>query len=165
MKWLAADPHQAERLCNLARAGWGLADEVVREVIVERRQRRQPLLASLEAYEIGAIQGDGYFQSRRGGREKGNDILRDRAIVGLVWEVCQTYGLNPTRNPASKRPSGCSIAAKALEAEGESGNITEAAVAKIWSTYSWVFWVLAALNNVLRQEVRKGVCSEPKAKR
>jgi hypothetical protein len=139
MKWGATDPHQAEHICNLARAGWGLADEAVREVIVEHRQGRQPLLTSLEAYDIGVVQGAGYPRNRRGGREKGNDILRDLAIVSLVYSVCRMFGLSPTRNTASKRLSGCSIVAKALEAEGESGNISEAAVAKIWSTYSWIF--------------------------
>ena len=49
-------PERASYVCGLARAGWTVADEVLREIIVEHKERDEKLLTSLRAYDIEITQ-------------------------------------------------------------------------------------------------------------
>ena len=135
LKALAADPQRASFVCGLARDGLCVADEALREIIVEHKERDEELLTSLRAYDIEITQGVG---RRRGGRDTTEVVLRNLAIVCVIADICHAFGLPPTRSRASLRHglSGCYIAARALEEEREA--ISESAVVRAWTRYSFL---------------------------
>jgi hypothetical protein len=59
------------------------------------------------------------------------------AVLCVIVDICDAFGLPPTRSRTSKpgreRLSGCHIAALALAAEHEA--ISESAVVKVWTRY------------------------------
>jgi hypothetical protein len=134
LKALAVIPERASFVCGLARDGVSVADEALREIIVERKERDEKLLTSLRAYDIEITQAG--CRRRDGGWDTTEVVLRSLAIVMVVAEACRASGLNPTRSRASQRHrlSGCSIAARALKEEHEA--ISESAVVKAWTRYS-----------------------------
>ena len=66
----ALNPQKASYVCRLARAGWTVADEALREIIVEHKEHDEKLLTSLRAYDIeitrtaGRPSGGGWTQAR-----------------------------------------------------------------------------------------------------
>ena len=135
LKALAADPQRASFVCGLARDGLCVADEALREIIVEHKERDQKLSTSLCAYDIEITQG---MRRRQGGRDTTEVVLRNLAILCVVADVCHAFALPPTRSRASQRHglSGCYIAARALSEEREA--ISESAVVKAWTRYSFL---------------------------
>jgi hypothetical protein len=123
-------------LClRLARDGLSVADEALREIIVEHKERDEKLLTSLRAYDIEIMQTR---RRRRGGWDTTEVVLRNLAILCVIADACQAFGLPPTRSRASRRHgvSGCYIAARALEEERQA--ISESAVVKAWTQYSFL---------------------------
>jgi hypothetical protein len=135
LKALAVIPQRASFVCGLARDGVSVADEALREIIVEHKERDEKLLTSLRAYAIEVMQA---ARRRQGGWDTTEVVLRNLAIVMVVAEACRASGLNPTRSRASQRDrlSGCFIAARALKEEHEA--ISESAVVKAWTRYSFL---------------------------
>jgi hypothetical protein len=135
LKALAANPQRASFVCGLARNGLSIAAEALREIIVEHKERDEKLFTSLRAYDIEITQAG---LRRRGGRDTTEAVLRDLAIVCVIADVRHEFGLPPTRSRASKRHglSGCYIAARALKEEREA--ISESAVVKAWTRYSFL---------------------------
>lgn len=135
LKALAVTPHRVSFVCGLARDGVSVADEALREIIVEHKERDEKLLTSLRAYDIEITQGQ---RRRRGGWDTTEVILRNLAIVCIVADVCHAFGLPPTRSRASRRHglSGCYIVARVLDEEREA--ISESAVVKAWTRYNFV---------------------------
>jgi hypothetical protein len=135
LKALAVIPQRASFVCGLARDGVSVADEALREIIVEHKERDQKLSTSLRAYDIEITQG---MRRRQGGRDTTEVVLRNLAIVSVVAYVCEAFGLPPTRSRASQRHglSGCYIAARALEQEREA--ISESAIVKAWTRYGFL---------------------------
>ena len=129
----ALNPQKASYVCRLARAGWTVADEALREIIVEHKEHDEKLLTSLRAYDIEITRTAG--RPSGGGWDPSEMVLHDLAIASVVAEVRRVFGLPPTRSRASRRHrlSGCYIAARALEEEGEA--ISESAVVKAWTRY------------------------------
>jgi len=130
LKTVAMDPNHTSYICNLAREdGWGLADEALRELFVEREQRGQDLPMAVRQYCVEIVQTAG--RPRRGGWDK--SFLRNIAICSVIDGVCEEFSLQPTRSRTSWREglSGCRIVAKALAAEGLA--MSEAAVVTIWT--------------------------------
>ena len=129
LKALAVIPERASFVCGLARDGDAVADEALREIIVDYKERDEKLHTSLRAYDIEITQAG----RRRGGWDTTELVLRDLAIVCVVAEVCRAFNLPPTRSRASRRHrlSGCYIAARALTEEREA--ISESAVVKAWT--------------------------------
>jgi hypothetical protein len=66
---------------------------------------------------------------RRGRRTVGEFAPRDYLIVKAIKQITR-QGFKPTRNPASKRPCGCSIVAAALARVGV--HMSESAITTIW---------------------------------
>jgi hypothetical protein len=135
LKALAANPQRASFVCGLARDGLSVADEALREIIVEHKERDEKLLTSLRAYDIEIMQAR---RRRRGGWDTTEVVLRNLAIVCVIADICHAFGLPPTRSRASRRHglSGCYIAARALEEEREA--ISESAVVTAWTRYSFL---------------------------
>jgi hypothetical protein len=135
LKALALIPQRASFVCGLARDGVSVADEALREIIVEHKERDQKLSTSLRAYDIEVTQGVG---RRRGGRDTTEVVLRNLAIVSVVADVCRAFGLPPTRSRTSRHDglSGCYIASRALKEEREA--ISEASVARTWTRYGFL---------------------------
>jgi hypothetical protein len=133
----ALNPQKASYVCRLARAGWTVAAEAFREIIVEHKERDEKLLTSLRAYDIEITRTSG--RPRQGGWDPSEMVLHDLAIAMVVAEGRRAFGLPPTRSRASRRHrlSGCYIAARALEEEGEA--ISESAVVKAWTQSSYIF--------------------------
>jgi hypothetical protein len=131
----ALKPQRASYVCGLARAGWTVADEALREIIVEHKERGEKLLTSLSAYDIEITQSAG--SPRRGGWTA-EVVLRDLAILCVVADSCHAFDLHPTRSrsPESHGLSGCSIAAAALYQENVA--VSEPAVVKVWTRSSFL---------------------------
>ena len=135
LKALAVIPQRASYVCELARDGHSVADEALREIIVDHKERDEKLLTALRAYDIELTQAR---RRRRGGWDPTEVILRNLAILMVVADVCRAFRLPPTRSQASRRHclSGCYIAAQALEEEREA--ISESAVVKAWTRYGFI---------------------------
>jgi hypothetical protein len=137
-EWIAraaADPDGLIDVCNYARGGWGLAHEVLCDLIIQYRHQRINLPIPLEAYDneiVRASRDPGYHYRRTRGQQKSDLFLRDIGVVYLVVDVCWKFNLRPTRNPGSqgKWPSGCSVVALAMTEEGL--GIDEDTVVAIW---------------------------------
>jgi hypothetical protein len=135
LKTSAVNPQLASFVCGLARDGLSVADEALREIIVKHKERDEKLLTSLRAYDIEIMQTR---RRRRGGWDTTEVVLRNLAILCVIADACQAFDLPPTRSRASRRHgvSGCYIAARALEEEREA--ISESAVVKAWTQYSFL---------------------------
>jgi hypothetical protein len=129
----AGDPQRASYVCRLARDGLSVADEALREIIVEHKERDEKLFTSLRAYDIEIMRTG---RRPRGGWDASELVLRDLSIVQIVRAVCDAFDLPPTRSRASRRDnllSGCYITSCALREEGEA--ISESAVVKAWTRH------------------------------
>ena len=135
LKALAVIPQRAAFVCGLARDGVSVADEALREIIIEHKERDEKLLLSLRAYDIEIMQAG---RRRRGGWDTTEVVLRNLAIASVIAYVRPAFGLPPTRSRASRRHglSGCYIASRALQEEHEA--ISESAVVKAWTRYSFL---------------------------
>jgi hypothetical protein len=118
---------------EFARAGWTLAYEALRELILEYLDRREPLPTYLAAFAMAVAAGDRF--RRMPARRKSDNIMRDLIITFVVRFVSERFALRPTRNPAAhRRPSACSIVTDALRLEGVLA-IAESGVNKIWERH------------------------------
>ena len=135
LKALAVIPERASFVCGLARDGVSVADEALREIIIEHKERDEKLLVSLRAYDIEIMKT---ARRRRGGWDTTEVVLRNLAIASVIADVCRAFGLPPTRSRAARRHglSGCYIAARALEEEREA--ISESAIVKAWTRYTFL---------------------------
>jgi hypothetical protein len=120
-------------VAKLGSAGWDVADDALRELIIEHHHRSEPMPPPLTTYSMEIAARRDY--RRPHGPKKTDTLLRDIALTALVGDVCMKFGLRPTRLTASKkdRPSGCSILAQALKAESMA--MSESAVVSIWNRY------------------------------
>jgi len=115
-------PGNMMKIADFARAGWDIADEALRDLILDFVQRGEPLPTYLAAYNMEVVRGG--FR-RRSGPKKADRLFRDIALMMVVENVGRRFGLRPTRNRASKRPSACSIVAQAM-------GLSEEAIVAIW---------------------------------
>ena len=113
-------------LADYARAGWGLADETLRDLIMEHQNNHIEMPTILTNYNIDIVRG--LLPSKIPGQDKADNFLRDLAICVVVSKTVETSRLRPTRAPYSSRPSGCSIVAQVLE-------MSEQAIVTIWNRY------------------------------
>ncbi len=115
-------PVNMMEIADYARGGWDIADETLRELIIEFQDRREPLPTYLASYSMDVMRGG--FRNAPGPK-KADHLFRDIVLMMVVESVGKKFGLNPTRNRASKRPSACSIVASAV-------GLSEAAIVAIW---------------------------------
>jgi hypothetical protein len=124
-------------VCNAARGGSDLADEALRELIIEFENNRKDKPTALAEYTM-EIARAGIKPSRRRGPKRSNYYLRDIAVGGVVLQVQLKFGLDPYRNEASPRQSACSIVARAMREERLKGKWAESAVVAIFKKYSGI---------------------------
>jgi hypothetical protein len=125
MKALAlAHPLHLMEIADYARAGWTLADEALRELIVEFLDRGESMPTYLAAYNMELARGNIRHPP---GPRKEDRFLRDLALVVVMEIVAGRFGLNPTRS-SSRRPSAASVVAKAAQ-------MSESAVVTLWRRY------------------------------
>jgi hypothetical protein len=116
-------------IADCAREGSSIAEEALRELILEATDRGESLPIYLRAVSMDFIRG-----GRRGlpGRKPADTYLRDIAIAVIVAEIVQRFNLRPTGRSARTR-SVCFIVAKALaEAKMQKGY---KAVERAWIRY------------------------------
>jgi hypothetical protein len=138
LRTMAKHPHGLMDITNLGRIGWGLAHEVVCELIVEHQHNNRDMPPPLATYnmELARAAGDPQRRYRRmRGREKADLLLRDIAIIFCVGDVCWKFDIPPTRQAASKRErlSGCKVVAQAMAEEGLA--LSESDIVSIWTRY------------------------------
>jgi hypothetical protein len=112
---------------NLARAGYYLWDEVLRELILEYQNRNEEMPTYLLSYAMDLTRG--FRPSRKSGRHP--NIMRDLIICMIVRMVVDRFSLRPTRNRTSSRPCACSVVAAALDSENMAMSVED--VMKIWN--------------------------------
>jgi hypothetical protein len=132
--WAMESPINRMNAVEFARAGWALADEALRELILEYLDRREPLPTYLAAFAMEVAAGVRF--RRMPARRKSDNVLRDIIITFIVCFVSERFALRPTRNrEAHRRPSACSIVTDALRLEGVLV-IAESGINKIWERHS-----------------------------
>jgi hypothetical protein len=126
-RWAMFRRTNMEILMKLAQGGDGLADQALRELIMEHVDRQMPLPDLLAIYNIHLLAKTNVRKTR--GPKKESNAIRDRALFGLIVEIAERFGLQPTRNMGSqKSDSACSIVAAAF-------GLSEGAVLTIWNTW------------------------------
>jgi hypothetical protein len=105
------------QVIEAARAGHEDADLALRQLIIEKLDRHEDLPVSLASYNQEALfRGPTIYPA---GRNIADTWTRDIGIAVLVaLAIAHWPPLRPTRNRASKRPSGCSLVTAALNMRG-----------------------------------------------
>lgn len=144
--WAMRDAEHLMDAVGFARAGYELWEDALRLLILDYQNRGAKMPTYLEAFAMELTRGLRY--ARQPGRGRANDMLRDLAIGTIVAMVAERFNLRPRRNPASRRPSACSIVAAALVLEGMA--TSEDNVDHLWKTMpiqyknkSWSQWLSA----------------------
>ena len=135
----AANVHRLRHVIECAQGGWRLAHEALYELAEEYEARDEKPPSRLRLYILDAA---GPIRSRQRGRPRGGgDLsLRDMTIVCVVAVVCQRFNLKATHNPASKRPSGCRVVARALYAEHLA--LSESSIETLWARWGLMAYSL-----------------------
>ena len=117
-----------------ARTGWRLADQALRELIVEFKDRGEPLPTYLESDAMDLAAGN--HPRFLPGRDGADAYIRDIAITTIIGQLVTRHNLKATgRNRRNK--SACEIVAEAL---GETSmTMSYDAVARIWK--KWGRWL------------------------
>jgi hypothetical protein len=126
-------PRNMLDLIETANAGWDEARFALVDLILEFTNRGEPLPAFLSTYNAHMVTGRVPPSPR--GQKKSTNIVADIAIMVLIMELVERFGLKVRRNEASEHPSACSIVATALSEAGLDRG-TEEAIRKIWRRYS-----------------------------
>lgn len=128
-RFITIQPANLMTVVEFAKGGWGLADEVLREVILEHLNSGVAMPTYLAAYNMDIAAGN--LPQKRPARQRENNFLRDCRIAIAILLVMEKCNMRSTRNPTTqKRPSACSVVTEVLNARGI--NVTEAAVVAIW---------------------------------
>src|SRR5262249_17858506 len=144
--FLALQAQTIETVVDDGCKGWDLAQEALRELILEFKHRKQPLPPALDGYDFSLTAQT--IRAPLSGPKPYKTFFRDIGISIVVGEVSQQFGLKPHRNVskhAAPRPSACSIVATAwtefrlsletAERETAQRPPTERAIQKIWQKY------------------------------
>jgi hypothetical protein len=122
-----SETKQMMLIVSEARAGSGLAQDAMQELLLELHNRGIQPPTYLAAYAMELIK-DGP-SPRKTGPNEADRFVRNVAIIAVVRDVAQKFGLYWTRNPASlSRPCACWIVAEAL-------GMSESAVVAICQDY------------------------------
>jgi hypothetical protein len=137
LKCMALDAQRVEAIVDYGRAGWDLAQEALRQVIMEFKHRRQEMPPALAGYDYSKDAGS--VRAPISGPKPYNRLFRNIGICILVAEVGQKFGLKPYRNRAGPRLTGCSVVAAAISAE-------DLAVEKIWQEFGRLIRPIYSIN-------------------
>jgi hypothetical protein len=133
-QWALFHPLNMAQACAWARAGWDDADRAMREMIAEFAERQEQMPVALRAYSIELILPNRPMPATPRGRKKASQVLQDIAIVWMIIELVEQFGLKPTRRQ-TRQPSACAVVAEAL-AEAGIHRGGERAVEKVWQRNS-----------------------------
>jgi hypothetical protein len=127
-EWMLRDVINLMDAVALARAGFELWEETLGETILEFENRGEKMPTYLAAFDMELKHG--IQHSRKAGRPRADDMVRDLIIGIVVGMVAERFPLRPMRNHVSRRISACSIVAAALAHEGMA--MSEANVNQLW---------------------------------
>lgn len=122
--------HRPEHMIEMverARQGLSVADEALRQLILEYQDRNEKMPTYLASYAMDIVAG--FKPRRRPAQRRETHFFRDIRIAVFVLLVSERFNLRPTRSPTSSRESGCSIVATVI-------GMNEAAVVSIWTRIS-----------------------------
>jgi hypothetical protein len=161
MKQFANDPSpfNLSTLKQYARSGSTDAQEVLKAMALEELARDSRVRPQLADY---LIDEENLLMSRRRGRQKATNFLRDCCFVAVIAETSFWFKLKPTRNRAArsptKRPSGCAVVADAiaLELTEAASKTSERALEQIWARLGpWYFQQASSPPGVLNLSARR----------
>ncbi|PBB21147.1 hypothetical protein [Mesorhizobium sp. WSM4313] len=116
-------------IVDLARAGWGVADEALRSLMLEYQNRGEVMPTYLAAYSMEIISGR---IPKIRGKQKADYFLRDMAVLCTIIMVMEKFELAATSRDG-KNICACLVVADAMAAENQA--IGYKAVAEIWRKY------------------------------
>jgi hypothetical protein len=122
------DPRSEMMLVAMARGGDPDADQIVRDMALERRSRGEFIAPWLEAYIWDGQEG--FLQ--RPARKQKNFVVRDLCIAMTVAALKDKFGIDPTGRSHHQR-CGCEIVGSALGAARMRRG--KDAVVTIWKRY------------------------------
>jgi hypothetical protein len=109
-------PNDMLRAIATARAGNGDAQDAMRELADEYLYRGEKLPVPLANFQMELNAG---LLQRLPARKKSSNYLRNMAFAVIIAELCDKFGLKPTRNRQSRSPSrrqsGCATLTEALK--------------------------------------------------
>jgi hypothetical protein len=108
------DPKPADVLIEAAEQGDPIAKNAVHTAIMWYVAHGDPVPDRLRDYLAEILLVRDYGPRKKAGHQ---NYLRDQLIRNAVKAVCD-HGFNPTRNPASEDPCGCSIVRDVLAESG-----------------------------------------------
>ncbi len=114
---------------DVARAGWGIADEALREVILDHLNRGEQMPAYLAAYSMEVV---GKRTPRQRGKQKADYLLRDLTMLVAIILVAEEFDLKPTSRDG-RNSCACSVVADASSKAGRTMGYKN--VAEIWRKY------------------------------
>jgi hypothetical protein len=107
-------PTQMMQLCDHACAGWGLAQDVLSDLIIAFEYHNQEKPTPLKNYTMRIAQGP---LPRLSGPKATDHFLRNMVIIMIIVKIKEKFGLKETGSSA-RHASICSIVARALYEEG-----------------------------------------------
>lgn len=131
-RWAQYHVLNMSEACSMARAGWDVADQAMKELAAEYMNRGDRMPAPLAAYSIEFLSR--LPPHRPKGQKKTAHVMQDLFIALMVGELVGYHGLKPTRWRQNSRPSACSVVAQALRERGIRV-LTEKGVEKVWNQY------------------------------
>ncbi|MFM9858189.1 hypothetical protein RUR49_06840 [Pseudoxanthobacter sp. M-2] len=109
-----------------ARGGWSVADEALREMILEDINSGRPLPTYLAAYNMEIVGGR---IPMRQGKQKADYFLRDIAVMVAIILVIERFNLPPYSRDG-RNPCACAVVSDALFNLGMGRGYK--AIAEIW---------------------------------
>lgn len=125
-EWALRNARNLMDAVQFARAGFELWEDVLRNLILEYKNQNREMPIYLRAYDMELTR---VRYSRKSGRHRADQLLRNIIIAVVIAMVIERFGLRPDRT-SSRRPSACSIVARALELEGMA--MSEWNVVQVW---------------------------------
>jgi hypothetical protein len=122
-------------VADAARAGMADAHEALADLISERNSRGEPPGMALGSYIDSVFNRGGPAPVRLPEGRTQENFVADLAVVFLLIYLQRKHGLKLRRNPASKHPSACSIAADVLREAGVWAWGGEERVRKVWERH------------------------------
>ena len=131
--WTAmAEP---ERIFTRAKKGERLARQACLEMAAAYIRRGRPVHPLLAEFAADALDASARASGKRRGRDPRANELRDLLIANIIADLEADFGIDPTRNQATKekggRESGCAIVARLLTKAGV--DLRERAVEDVWA--------------------------------
>ena len=124
-------PRHMMMVVEYARAGWDIADEALRELIIEFVDRGQQLPTYLASYQMDIAAG----HAPKTGNQRADRWTRNVAIAALVQEIVRKFGLRPTGRGVTRGRSACGLVSTAWNREVKRPALDYKAIERVWNDY------------------------------